>query len=497
MRLLRRLLLVALLSAAPIVSVAEDGIQPISTWPKKWRPADEESEPIGSVSFIGSSLTVVYSVGKRVRSMSRGCEATDIRRLETLPWAVACSPDGSLLAVGQATSAVAIYDVATGRRLPDMPGVGAARYLAWSPEGDRLLAANYIGEACVAAVASRGVISQRMISPAIVGAGWTRGHPYVVEVPTARRLEIRDAQTREVLKELDGEVEKGCIALSADGSALALVAGELSVRTREWTWHRVLRGRVTQVSISTDGSTVCVADSTRRLAFYGREDDSTPRTDHPLRHVGAIRGIALSRGGDFALTVGQDRAVHFWDVKEASHIRRVSCPPAKRLGLAVAPDAVSVETDEGTVVVGLDTGAISTAVATPPSAPALSRDAIAIVESRRVVASSFTADGKRALFAAPELELWDVVKKERLWTYENAGEVVGTVGVSGDGTRGIALHKDRVLRLWSLTKPWAIASLDVGWLGVPSAIAFGPRDEWVLIGTTDGRLHRFSLPKGE
>jgi WD40 repeat protein len=220
------------------------------------------------------------------------------------------------------------------------------------------------------------------------------------------------------------------------------------------------------------------------------------------RHRGFVTGLAVSLDRMRALSAGADGTVRLWDLADHELLRRIDCAPA------VGPVAYS---DDGTRFFVATTSGIrvfdadGTRVATDaPDAPWL----VASIASRtsaladavrtqggRLDSVAFTPGGERALVATPDLELWDAKKLTRIRRYENCPPVLGAVGVSPDGTRGVALHSDRKLRLWSLDATWAIAATSVDGVGVPSVITFAPSGRWFLAGTTDGRFLRFALPK--
>ncbi len=495
-----RRLLLALLVLAPLVGLCEDVVEPIASWPRRPRSPTLEPDSVWSLGFVGSSATVGFVCRASVRSGTRFDDATTVLRLGEAPWGVAFSPDGKLLAVVHvSTTTVSVIEVRSGRRIAGVPGVDRARFLAWSPAGDRILAASSGGLVTVASLASESrVFFEETVSARYLGGGFIESGPYVIEVPSKGRVDVLEAQGRKVIASHALDVVEGGVALSADGRHLAVVRSGHRIRLEvralvsgDVEWSRALFRYPTALAISADGRTVCATDESRRLLFFGRDDEGV------ASHTGAIRGLVLSADGRRALSVGADRLVHLWDVEMSDHLRLVGCKPALDLAAPADGKTAHVLTEDGSVSVDLVTGRITGAGDAAPRGLRGVPGAVAILDSRRVLSASFTPDGKRAFVDAGTLELWETEPLRRVWAYENTPSVVGAVGVSTDGTKGVAVHEDGELRVWSLTQPWAIASAQIKKVGVPSAIAFGPRDEWILIGTTDGRLHRFSLPVGE
>ncbi len=505
MRVGPRFVLLGLL-LAPLVAVAEERIEWLSSFPRRARPPVVQPGEIYSLAFVGSSRSVVFGTVGELRSASRGDDAVKIGDFLGNAFAFACSPDGKLVAVAVGTtSTITVYAMKTGNPRYSLPGAEGGTYVAWSPSGEHVLSTSkWGGQVCISSIVSRGLVFERKgESKQTVWAGYVADDPYLIVAPDNVSFEIRDARTGTVTRKfLRSHSAFDRAALSADGEWIAFGdARGIEVCDRA-TGRRISSQRLleppTAVALSARGERLCVATESKRLFFVEPGDEEATWEDSPrTRHAGSIRGIALTADGRRALTIGSDRWVQLWDVERAEHVRRIPCDSARDVIRSPDGKTAFVTTDTGSISVDLEAGKITGAGDAAPKGLRALPGAVAILDSRRVLASSFTPDGKRALIATPDLELWDVEKNQRVWRYENTPQAFGAVGVTADGTRGVAMHHDRQLRVWWLAKPWAYTLRNVKDMGVPSAMAFGPRDEWVLIGTTDGRLHRFSLPRGE
>ena len=175
--------------------------------------------------------------------------------------AVAYSPDGRRLAVGSGSEAVAVWEVASGRKalaLDEGQSGGSVRGLAWSPDGRRLAAADAEGTIRVWGLASRERLAmlrwpesqpgplaftpdgRRLVAAGLERAGKESSRDWRSEV---RAWDTTTWRGRVVLR--CSLVEEVCdLCFSPCGTRLATAHGDGTVRV--WSTEELLRRPATR-----------------------------------------------------------------------------------------------------------------------------------------------------------------------------------------------------------------------------------------------------------
>lgn len=550
---------------APLAATADEGLEVLGVLGARNHEDDavETSLP-GAISFVDSDRALLYAVGRRIRErrLADDAQARTLGKLSPTQRAIACalSPDRRTLVIATAgVTTLSLVDARTFELVGRLPGVdGPVVMLAWSPRGDRVLAASTIGEASVASVASGQRVASASSLGVVLAAGFVGEEAAVFHLAMKGRVVVWRPEGSEEAGRFTIPADPNRGAVSLDGETFASVHGTTLV-VRRWKkdeviWRQDLKEQcVSSLALSSDGRRVAFAGASQCVrSFLLGEGETTPK----IGFTGPVSGISLSPDGQRAVSSTADGLVHVWDVARERCLGRLPCGVAsgpvaftadgehilvatalgievilpqpgrlvRRLEGATAEREIALV---GSTVRGVGAAGVATWLLDggPPRIEAgegLVRalgggKAVALREVKdggrfalvnlatgtarvsstttdgRVTSVSFSADSRRALVVAgANLEVWDTERLERVATFESCPLVLGAVGVSPDGERGLALHADRKLRLWRLDGTWAEASLDWSERGVPSAFAFG-RGE-VLVGTTDGRIHRVALP---
>ncbi len=211
--------------------------------------------------------------------------------------ALAFSPDGRTLAAATGDRKVRIFDLATGQRVTEIEGEGAA--LAFGPHG---LAASEHASDRLRLLAGdgreRAVVETRPLRQVVLAPGG--------EVLACRchgdTTDLRDARGA-LLRTLHAS---GPLSFAPDGATLSIGCGELVriflVETgREITQHEPA---FTALAFAPDTGQLACGDGTGTVAFVD------PQTGEVLRrlpgHERAITSIAFSKQGDLATAAGED-----------------------------------------------------------------------------------------------------------------------------------------------------------------------------------------------
>jgi len=229
----------------------------------------------------------------------------DWRDGESGVFTMALSPGGNIIASGSRDGSMRFWDIDTGKVIIGwMAHTDTITSLCWSRDGGRVVTGSYDGTVRVWNLESREIIleiktrlrdNQRPI--AIYSADAT-----MIATTSAQSLEIWDAKTGQLIKNLRGQGhwEASCLAWSADGSTL--IAGSYSWimtwNTTTWQQIHVLTGHtslVEDIAISPNGRILASAsqDYTARLWNL---DNGQP-IGLPLQHAAILYCVSFSADG--------------------------------------------------------------------------------------------------------------------------------------------------------------------------------------------------------
>lgn len=468
----RAVVLVGLL-LAPLFGVAGDAV--IDSWVGDRRVQPDE---IRSLAFVGSGESVVFLVKNEVRAIDPG-RNTDARVLcEVMgeATAVALSPDGRRLLVATAgVSTISVHDVATGRWLRELPGVEKTAFVAWSPRGDRALAASTIGEAAVSSTATGARVAELKRYGDFCAAGFVNDGAAVFLSRTSNQVSILSVETGDEFEtcRLETEARTTTAAISADGAEVAAVAGTTLVVRRRATgmlvWRMDVGEVLSTIAFSSDGRFVAGAGPSRRVRIFrigaGEEKEL-------LRHTGAVKAIAIAPGARRVCSTGLDGHVLLWDVRYGVRLWQLSCALVTGPVVYSSDGAVLlVGTVRGVAVVDPERDVVLRVLGGPPctgdvaflssdkEVVALGVDSVArwpvaggepslvkVPGVRRLVSADRAVALRKAGLEGDRFSLVDLVSKTQTEASETTHGSVSSLDFSADAKRALVASGE--LELW-------------------------------------------------
>lgn len=411
-----------------------------------------ESRPVASVAFSPDGHTIATAVGDQVALRS----ATDARILAVLSGhtepvtSVAFSPDGRTLASGGLDGKVRVWDVGRGADPAILDAANSVvSTVAFSPDG-RTLAAASVPETgpghvvlwdasalsrLVDLSANHGASLAFSPDSTMLASGGSNGQVVLWDVAQHNQIHtFADEPSSETILAVAFSPDGRTLAAAGFGSFEEVVVWDVVSRART---AQGLGGPTRSLAFSPDGRTLAVGTHQFDVALYdavGLTDDARPRTQF-AGHTDIVRAMAFSPDSRTLATGSVDRHMILWDAEDGE-----------------IPGSSSL----GTTELMFDF--------------ALSRDG-------RLLATSGPSG----------TVLWDVVKRARVATLDDA-DGVGGVGFSPDGnTLATGSGGKGRVRLWNVGERSPIADLE-GHSKQVGASAFSPDGRTLATGDDAGKV---------
>jgi serine/threonine protein kinase len=200
-------------------------------------------------------------------------------------------------------------------------------------------------------------------------------------------------------------------------------------------------------------------------------------------HTDTVRGVAVSRDGQNALSGGDDRTPRLWDLTTGREAHRLVGHKGRVTGVALSADgrlAVTGDRDSSLRLWDAKTGRELRSFAVPKGA---------------VLAVALSPDGRAVLSAHFDttLRLWDRETGRELRRFTGHKQMVSCVAVSPDGARLASGSHDGTVRVWdpvSGSELWCCQ----GHSGAVLAVAFAPDGKRLLSGGADQTLRLWQMP---
>jgi WD40 repeat protein len=371
---------------------------------------------------------------------------------------VAFSPDGDLLATGDAEGGLRLWQVADGQPLMKFEGhLGWVWSVAFSADGKTLASCS-----------------------------------------SDKTIRLWDIKTGQCLQVLEGHISSvWSVAFSADGQLLASGGDEPAVKLWEVASGQCLKtleghtGRILSVAFSTDGQTLASGS-----------DDCTVRLWNPIsgecRHVCSGHRDRVWSVAVAPLTTGNsdqtnllasgsaDRTIRLWDVASGQCLKTLTEHSDRVRSVAFSPEAqqlISSSDDQTVRVWQVQTGECLKVLRGHTSAVF----SVAVNADGQTIASGSTDQTAR---------LWNIDSARCLRTLKGYTNSVFSVVFSADGQTIASGSTDQLVRLWDVGSGQCLKTL-LGHRGWVTSVAMHPDGHWVASGSTDQTVRLWDITTGQ
>jgi len=244
-------------------------------------------------------------------------------------------------------------------------------------------------------------------------------------------------------------------------------------------------------------------------------------------HTDAVRAVAISPDGKWAVSASDDRTLKVWNLETGSELQSLSGHTHHVVAVAISPDgkrAVSASWDMTLKVWNLATGrelhtlsghatGVSTVAISPDGKWAVSASSdktlkVWNLETGRelqtlyghaevIQAVAISQDSKRAASASWDktLKVWNLETGRELHTLSGHTSIVAAVAISPDGKRAVSASVDKTLKVWNLETGRELQTL-YGHADGVSTVAISPDGKRAVSSSWDGTLKVWNLETG-
>ncbi len=233
------------------------------------------------------------------------------------------------------------------------------------------------------------------------------------------------------------------IAFTRDGATL--VSGSADKTARLWDLasgtQKGMLGRVSTVfsiALSPDGGTLAVADEENAVFLWDRRSGELKRT---LSQAGIVMSAVFSPDGKYLVSAGTSSLLYVWDARSGALLRTLSGHVGRVWQLAFSPDGQTVASagDDATVKMwDVRAGVLLRTLAG---------------HQKKATAVAFSPDGQTLLSGSLDgtIKVWDTRDgslKRTLSGYSSEGWISRTAIFSPDGKTIAGLGSDLTIKLW-------------------------------------------------
>jgi WD40 repeat protein len=365
--------------------------------------------------------------------------------------AVAFSPDGQLLATGDASGEIRLWQVLDGRQLVTCKGhSGWVRSVAFSPDGTTLASAS-----------------------------------------SDQTIRLWDISSGQCLKTLRGHAQwVRAVAFDPEGQILASGSGDKTIKfwnVQTGECFKTLQGHthwVWSVTFSPDGTVLASGSEDQTLKLWDVNTGECLKTFQG--HTLWVRSVVFSPDGQWLASGGGDNTIKLWDSQTGDCIKTFQGHNHRVRSVIFSPQGNILASGSGDYTVKLwdvSTGQCQKTL---------------YGHSNRLESVAFSPDGTMLASVGEDrtMRLWDSHTGQCLRTLQGYATWVQSVAFSPDGTRLASGSEDHRVRLWDVATGQCLNTIK-GHTGWVCSVAFSPQEEILASGSSDYSIKFWDIKTGQ
>ncbi len=406
---------------------------------------------------------------------------------------VAFSPDGQTLASGSDDQTVKLWDVRDGKCLKTLNGHSNwVRSVAFSPDGQTLASGSedqtvklwnvHTGKCLITLQGN----TNRIMSVAFSPDGQTLASGS--EKQTVKLWNVRNGKCLKILQGHSSWVRS--VAFSPNGEILATGSDDQTVKLwdlRDGKCLKTLQGhtnRVWSVAFSPDGQTLASGGDDQSVKLWDLRDGKSLKTFQG--HTNRVRSVAFSPDGQTLASGSENQTVKLWNVQDGKSLTTLQGHSNRVRSVAFSPDGQILASGSEKQTVKLS--------------DVRNDKFLKILEGHNswVRSIAFSPDGEILASGSEKqtIKLWDVHTGQCLKKLQEHTNRIRSVAFSPNGQILASGSDDQTVKLWDVYTGRCLQTLK-GHTSWVRSVAFSPDGQTLASGSENQRVRLWNIYTGE
>ncbi|NEP02900.1 MAG: NACHT domain-containing protein [Symploca sp. SIO2E9] len=396
------------------------------------------------------------------------------------------SPNGKLLAGGDFSGVIHLWEAANGREILTCIGHQASvSSVAWSSDG-QTLASGSDDKTIKLWDVKQGtcLLTLEGHQDWVHSVAWSSDGQTLASGSDDKTIKLWDVKQGTCLLTLEGHQDwVHSVAWSSDGQTLASGSDDKTIKlwdVKQGTCLLTLEGHqdwVSSVAWSSDGQTLASGCEDKTIKLWDVKEGTCLLTLEG--HQAGVNSVAWSSDGQTLASGCEDKTIKLWDVKEGTCLLTLEGHQASVNSVAWSGDGQTLASGSDDKTIKLWDVKEGTCLLT--------------LEGHQgwVRSVAWSGDGQTLASGSNDktIKLWDVKKGSCVLTLEGHQASVGSVAWSGDGQTLASGSSDKTIKLWDVKEGTCLLTLEghqslvrsVAWSGDGQTLASGSNDKTIKL----------------